>query len=269
MSKIFNTCYYINLDRSPDRRRKMNRIYKGLRRVSAVDGNNLEDSPTMSKYQIACLQSHIKAIRLAYENGNNGVLIMEDDVYIDFKYLWNKSIQQIINSRPRDAECIILHCSNLGECKQMVKMGNNFSKWKMGRFSTGCYYITKKGMKKIYDNYKLNFIPKSFNPADHFLYKVLKSYNYTKPLFNIKMNYSLVRNKNRFNKKYESENTNLFKTYYKKIIRRKIINLHRNIRKLFRKMLKIKNQKKKKRIRIQIRKLKFSKNNLRKKMRRK
>ena len=268
MSKIFHTCYYINLNRSHDRRRKMNRIYKGLKRVPAIDGNNLKNSTTMSKYQIACLQSHIKAIRLAHENGDNGALIMEDDVYIDYSYLWNKNIQQIINNRPSDAECVILHCSNLKECKKMVKMGNDFSKWKKGRFSTGCYYITKNGIKKIYDNYKSNFIPKSFNPADHFLYNVLKSYNYTKPLFNIKMNYSLVRNKNRFNKKYELENIKLFKIYYKKIIRRKIINLRKNLRKLIRKMLKIKNQKKNKKIRIQIRKLKSSKNILSKKMRR-
>lgn len=268
MSKIFNTCYYINLDRSPERRIIMNRIYTGLKRVSAIDGNNINNSPTMSKYQIACLQSHIKAIRLAYENGNNGTIIMEDDVYIDYKYLWNKSIQQIINSRPRDAECVILHCSNLRECKKMIKMRNDFSKWKKGRFSTGCYYIAKSGMKKIYDNYKSDFIPKTFNPADHFLYKILKSYNYTKPLFNIKMNFSLIRNTNRFNKKYELENIKLFKVYYKNIIRRKIINFRKNIRKLLRTKKNIKNIKKKKIIINKIKKLKFVKNNLNRKIRR-
>ena len=268
MSKIFHTCYYINLDRSLDRRSIMNRIYRGLNRVPAIDGNNLRDSRTMSRFQIACLQSHIKAIRLAYENGNNGALIMEDDVYIDYKYLWNKSIRQIINSRPSDAECIILHCSNLRECKKMIKMRNDFSKWKKGRFSTGCYYITRKGMKKIYDNYKSNFIPNNLNPADHFLYKVLKSYNYTKPLFNIKINYSLVRNTNRFNKKYEYENMKLFISYYGNIIRRKIINLRKNIRKLLRTKKKIKNIKKKKIIINKIKKLKFIKNNLKRKIRR-
>ena len=67
-------------------------------------------------------------------------------------------------------------------------MRKDFSKWREGRRSTGCYYITKKGMKKIYDNYESNFIPKSYNPADHFIYKVLNKKNVSEeyaPVFSV------------------------------------------------------------------------------------
>ncbi len=43
MTEIFHTCYYINLDRSPDRRRIMEKTYKNLIRVKAIDGNKLKN----------------------------------------------------------------------------------------------------------------------------------------------------------------------------------------------------------------------------------
>ena len=57
---------------------------QNLTRIEAVDGNTLADNDYLSKYEIACVLSHVKAIQTAYDNGLDEVLILEDDIYIDY-----------------------------------------------------------------------------------------------------------------------------------------------------------------------------------------
>ena len=210
MTDIFHTCYYINLDRSPDRMKVMEKTYKNLKRVRGVDGRKMKRiSGTrrrnrLSNGELGCLQSHIRAIRRAYKDGAKEALIMEDDIYIDLRKFWIKNIRQVVDPKkyPKDAECIILHCSMVGPCRKMLGMKNDYSKWKRGmkRNSTGCYYINRKGMAKIYKKYGPNYAPKNWNPADRFIYSVLNSYNYTKPLFNMRLNKSIVTGNIRSNR---------------------------------------------------------------------
>jgi GR25 family glycosyltransferase involved in LPS biosynthesis len=225
----------------------MEKTYKNLIRVKAIDGNNLKPTHFMNQYEVACVQSHIKAIRQAFKDGAKEALIMEDDVYIDNKHMWGKSIQQIISNRPKDAECIILHCSNPKACKKMLMMGKDYSKWayRTKRKSTGCYYITREGMKKIFANFPVNFVPKGKAPADTFIYTVLNSYNYTKPLFNIKRNQSLVVKRMRFDKEKELVMDRMFRYYYKKRLRIRIEHLKKYIRKINGQIVKTKNKIKK------------------------
>ena len=93
---VFHTCYYINLDRSKDRRQYMEKTFSNLHRIEGVDGRNLKIEKSILKkckmnvFQIGCLHSHFKAIKTAYDNGDEEALIMEDDIYIDFIDKWKK-----------------------------------------------------------------------------------------------------------------------------------------------------------------------------------
>ena len=138
--EVFHTCYYINLERSKDRREGMEKRFANLKRVEGVDGKELNISNEvlkkcrMSLGEIGCLQSHLKAIKTAYDNGDEGALIMEDDMRIDFINKWDKSIYEIVKDKPKDAECIILHCSGRKHILKMLEMNCDYSPWIKGRY---------------------------------------------------------------------------------------------------------------------------------------
>jgi len=111
----------------------------------------------------------------------------------------------------------------VGPCRKMLGMKNDYSKWKRGmqRNSTGCYYINRKGMEKIYKRFGPNYAPRNWNPADRFIYSVLNSYNYTKPLFNMRLNRSTVTGNIRSNRNRIGRMNSMFKTYYNRINRKR------------------------------------------------
>lgn len=269
---VFHTCYYINLERSKDRRQYMEKTFSNLHRIEGVDGRNLKIEKQVLKrckmnvFQIGCLHSHFKAIKTAYDNGDEEALIMEDDIHIDFINKWEKNIAQIVKNKPKDAECIQLYCSNIKEIKKMLKMSSNYNEWKKGRFSTGCYYITRKGMNEIL-KFGLNYIPNYFCPADHFIYSKIKTYNYTRPLFNLNERDTtlIMEKKIRINK-----DKKLYRKYFVNIdllkrIRRNISFLQNKINDNMKIFKRTKNLRKKHQIKIKLVKLmrKFIINNKR------
>ena len=197
--KIFHSCYYINLDRATSRRSLMEVQYQNLTRIEAVDGNTLEGNEYMSKYEIACVWSHIKAIQTAYDNGLDEVLILEDDIYIDYVDKWSKTIRSIIDSAPLDMECIQFHCSNPVNLYTMIKTNSDFIPWNQLSWSTGCYYLNRKGMSRILSLEINSLLNKLFDDtiegrhtADFVLYKYLNCYTYTNLLFNHQVSESII-----------------------------------------------------------------------------
>lgn len=88
--------YWINLDRCKDRKKRLEKILTECNinntRICAVDGENLDGidkeynfNDKCSIYEIACAISHLKAIKKAFDDGNEWSLIIEDDV--NFEYL--------------------------------------------------------------------------------------------------------------------------------------------------------------------------------------
>lgn len=78
--------YYINLDRSPERRQAMERQIAALglegryRRFSALDGDGMESAPgEISRGERGIFMSHLELIRMA-ANSKVYVHVMEDDV---------------------------------------------------------------------------------------------------------------------------------------------------------------------------------------------
>ena len=201
--------YYINLDRSLHRKQFMENNYKNYIRVVAYDGNNIKsyndiilpNKCEQNNYQLCCSLSHIKAIIKAYRNNEQGILILEDDISDEYKEKWEKPIENIIKDAPKDMECLSFFVSNCNELKVMVKSKSDYSLHSRFKYSTGAYFINRKGMKKIYNlYYKNNKIDislklENYVADDCIIYRQIKTYVYNKPTFiNKKFNSTIGSN---------------------------------------------------------------------------
>ena len=203
--KIKIPILYINLDRSVDRKKfiekQLKKVSDNYTRVSAIDGKKItnikkgvvdgvdyaNEYHKLSTSELACLMSHIKAIKIAYEKGYDKALILEDDAVFYLKPLWEDSLDKITEMAPKDWEIIKLfsHGGFGFSCNNFKK---DFQKIKLNDICTGAtaYIINKSGMEKIlnytkpYINIKKNY---SKGPADFFIYSLTNSYNYGIPLF--------------------------------------------------------------------------------------
>lgn len=190
--------YWINLDRSLDRRQRMEKmfedpVFKGKKiiRISAVDGKaqNIDQVLNASfegmhldkftKVEYACLLSHLNTIKQFSESSDETALIMEDDMTLEFKPYWKKSVQQIIDGAPSDWETIQL-CyiiSNMVPKKIYTKNTGNL-------FSTGAYLINQNGANKILNYTTKHILNQNIkHPADDYLINSTLTYTYKYPLF--------------------------------------------------------------------------------------
>lgn len=161
--------YYINLNRSKDRKIKLEEYFKeheftNITRIEAVDGSLLDRpelekqyniQPTISKNEIGCALSHYKAIETVYNDQHEYALIIEDDCR--FEYLKHQIIPLInLLSEKEDWEVIKLatvdryYKQNSKTIKHIVD--NKFNK--EGGSSAVAYIINKKGCKKIIEEKK-------------------------------------------------------------------------------------------------------------------
>jgi GR25 family glycosyltransferase involved in LPS biosynthesis len=195
--------YMISLDRCVERRKVMYELYDAnhLYNVNAYDGKILETYDDIilpenyEKYgtpgEYGCSLSHIKAIKQAFDNGDQEAFIIEDDMHNIYSHLWEKTLKEVIAKKPEKAECIIFYTSNPAIIKifeENPKKEYMICKW---TWSTGCYYINRGGMRKIvrkyYKNGKIDFSHASCRHdviADaNVLYQQMRTYFYTRPTF--------------------------------------------------------------------------------------
>ena len=199
-----NCIYWINLDRSIDRKKKMENMFldpvfsgKKIERIEAVDG--LKENPCEqilckkrrnTKLEYACLLSHLKAIqKFAEDSVYENALIFEDDVTLEFKKYWKKSVKEVIENAPKDWEIIQL-CYNTTRTLNEEYTLNNYKVNEYGGIACmAAYVIHKKAAKKFIDEtfdknikkYKLQDY--HTHEADHYLFKCLRTYTYKYPFF--------------------------------------------------------------------------------------
>jgi len=220
MNNIFKNCYYINLDRSKERKDFIEKTYKNVKRIKAVDYIDIQNNSVLdnnniiynkctilnkigkikhiSYPEIAVTLSHLKAILTAKLNNLEEVIIFEDDVRCDYIDKWDKTVYDIIKIMPEDCECLQLFCSNQKVINKFKNCKNNFVKWTYNNWGATAYYINKKGIDKIYKKFnifKYNIILDNTNipiVADILIFDSLNTYTYTKPLFNHKPGNSTI-----------------------------------------------------------------------------
>ena len=146
MPSIQCPIYYINLDRSPDRRTFMEKQFKKLKvdhmvtRIKAVDGNKLTNAnsgnimdPNLGNItytnnysnhkmgELGCLLSHLISIKTAYNENKSYALILEDDINIAPLGMNDNIIKSIISNAPSNWSIISLLCTNHdGPCRKNV-----------------------------------------------------------------------------------------------------------------------------------------------------
>ena len=161
--------YYINLDRSIDRREKLEEEFikygmKNYTRIKAIDKDDLTGLKNgemdgvkyiiqykMRPHEIAITLSHLIAIKRSYDNGDDQSIIFEDDINFSLYPLWKKSFTSMVKSLPKNAE-IFQMASN----RKIDNIGFNIIKRPNDLQTHGCseaYLINRKGMKKIIDNF--------------------------------------------------------------------------------------------------------------------
>lgn len=187
--------YWINLDRSTERRENMLALLKdsafdGIpkHRVKAYDGGDptVEKKmrtmmPMPEKYTVkeyACLLSHLKAILMFSKSSYDYALVFEDDATLDYKPYWRTNFMECIKGAPPGWEIIQLCFFGESLPKQLYSPKHHYS--------AAAYIICKEGAKHLMKMYKNNFfhLDDTIIPtADEYLYKTLKTYVYRYPFF--------------------------------------------------------------------------------------
>lgn len=189
--------YWINLERSSERRKNMENILKNIniknQRINAIDGKMLSNNyiydrlkginKTRSKIEYACLLSHLDTIKIFSNSPYTNALILEDDISLEYTKYWNESICDIIKNAPHDWEIIML---NYIYAEKMIELYTPNNDGKIS--SCQAYIINKKGAQKLINKillfnnkYTLN---KNFtHTADDYIYSSLKTYVYKYPYF--------------------------------------------------------------------------------------
>ena len=170
--------YYINLNTSVDRNNymieKYSNKFKNIQRIKAVDGSKITNIKNCdsSPYELACYESHIKAIKRAYEENRDYVLIAEDDLDLNEDNV-QKYYKSLISQLPEDWEILQLVCSNKKRMELLPL--NSITKFTMGNYGAILYLINKKGMEKVITS-KTIHMDSNRILADYTLYKACNTY---------------------------------------------------------------------------------------------
>jgi GR25 family glycosyltransferase involved in LPS biosynthesis len=184
--------YWINLDSEIERKIRFETVINNYgifnKRISAIVGNNIDINEIkksykinkkISKNEIACTLSHIKAIREAYNDNLEYVIIMEDDC--NFEYLENKKYS-LYNLKNENNDWDIIQlcitakdninneiCDYFKNNKlHLMKIPDLYECW-----GTVSYLLNKRGMQKIIYNFDKN---KNIKVSDITIYKNLNRY---------------------------------------------------------------------------------------------
>jgi GR25 family glycosyltransferase involved in LPS biosynthesis len=191
--------YWINLDRSTERRSTMTRVFQDevfnnipIERVSAVDGNNTKAVyPRLSfmykqknDYEYACMLSHLDTIRKFSRSDLPVALIMEDDITMEFKKYWRKSVREIMAGAPADWEVIQL-CYNT---QNNIKRFDLYERNQFNKTVCAAAYLIKNSAAKrlissIYKNGKYELESYIIHHADCYIFNKTVTYTYKYPLF--------------------------------------------------------------------------------------
>ena len=199
--------YYINLAKCVDRNTLMiNQLQKyNYKRIEAYNGENymeyvkINPHPDNKPTTNACITSHLLAIKTAYDDGLEEVLVIEDDINLEILDQTWEELQLIWNSHKDDMDILQIHSSSRfamqylymdvlqnGQMKIVDKMDNYLQCW-----GTTGYIIHRSGMEKFIQFYNKNeqifdmTSYKGINVADIILYVLCNTKIINLPFINI------------------------------------------------------------------------------------
>lgn len=234
--------YYINLDASTDRRSQVESQLPHAVRVSAVPSQDAmtlikkgdvilkEPMKAISKGQrnvktgefllteVACALSHLKAIAMAYDSGDDIALIMEDDMTLSNSIIQNW--RTYIANAPTDWTMLQLFTSNnfLRQQASHLDADDYWVAWTPLHYGACAYMLNREGMRRILDNTRIQsssptatiadrstkwrFDKYGLVVADEVLYYYAKQvYSSTYPLVDLDLNFTSTISNNEYRKK--------------------------------------------------------------------
>ena len=189
--------YWINLDRSVDRKKYMESNLKHFKiknkRINATDALLIENDKLYSQFinygefnrtkiEYAVLHSHLKTIEEFANSPYQMALIFEDDLSLEYVPLWDKKLSEIINGAPKDWDIIMLCYIFKYQLNDMYTFNTN------GKISSCLsYVINKNSAKKLINQIKKDnkyiLYNDKIHTADDYIYSLLKTYAYKYPYF--------------------------------------------------------------------------------------
>jgi len=201
--------YYINLDRSTDRRAYMETLFSDpifagieVERVEGMDGKaepmenyldfyGCQKHPRMMNTEFACTVSHFRAIHQFAMTDDPVALIVEDDLSVEFVPFWKVSLGELIAAAPADWEILQLSYILFSHYH-----ATPYDRWEMQKnyCGTAAYLITNDAAKRL-TTYLCRFsspaMPKYcighefpyYHQADRFLYCFFHTYSVCPPPF--------------------------------------------------------------------------------------
>lgn len=110
INDIVDQAFFINLDRRPDRLAHIrNELAKNnilAKRFAAIDGNNIDLYPRLSRGAAGCLESQRSIIQMGIDNNYDAIAVFEDDAFFveDFENKFSNFYSQV----PDDWQFIFL-----------------------------------------------------------------------------------------------------------------------------------------------------------------
>jgi len=162
--------------------------------------------------EVACTLSHLKAINLAYQSGDETALILEDDVIVSEKFAqyWD----DYSASAPKDWEVLQFYVNNEYIQTHLSNIADGWVRWFPDHWGTTAYIINRQGMEailnKAVDNElmekgDIRFLKSGMILADELIYYHAVTYTATYPLMKIQSSNSLVQLESR---KQDDKNMN-------------------------------------------------------------
>lgn len=195
--------YWINLDRSTERRTNMLNVFKhpffngmNFHRIPALDGKDPKFLPLLkqcknvylSKFKApiyACTLSHIKAIQTFVQSGEEMALICEDDLSMAFTPK-KGHLNACIRNAPHGWEILQLFYFFIG--KETLPKTLYTENTIINHYdSTLAYIIHRKGairfLQELVPSNQIVFNPSIAHSADTYIFSMMKTYVYKYPLF--------------------------------------------------------------------------------------
>ena len=153
--------YVINLERCVERKKRMvARLEKhGLldqtRFVVAYDRDDpLLDNvviPHATQAEIACLLSHLKAIEMFLEHGNEYALILEDDVMFhhDLEVLWRQHMDKLPHVNPT----VVMLCTYMIGSSDPRDRNSHYTTINCSCYGAQSYIISKAYAREVIERY--------------------------------------------------------------------------------------------------------------------
>jgi len=193
--------YFINLKRSQQRHKFMKSQLQRFehKRIEAIDYLNehniikYDSNNKTEKKFLACLSSHLYAIKTAYDDNLNEVIISEDDIDLQSIYfLIYDKLDCFLKQTCDDCHVIQLHSCKTPLYKNTIIKHQELSLQKKKLQYWGCtfYYIKRKGMEQIMSMYKndvFDLTPFKTYPllSDVIIYSICKTKILNVPCVNI------------------------------------------------------------------------------------